>query len=53
VRKLLAWIDGWMATWRIRRNNPELYSFLCSDESRNPDNYVEVHRPGKPGQENS
>lgn len=51
IRKLADWLAGWLAGWRatleIKRNNPELYAFLCSDESRDPANYTEVGPPGE------
>jgi hypothetical protein len=45
IRNFIAWVQGWTTTLSIKRNNPELYAFLCSDESRDPANYVERQRP--------
>lgn len=47
IRKFIDWVQGWMTTRSIKRNNPELWEFLCSDESRDPANYVEVTRPDR------
>jgi hypothetical protein len=45
IRKVIEYVQGWMVTRDIKRNNPELWAFLCSDESRDPANYVERQRP--------
>jgi hypothetical protein len=45
IRKLIEYVKSWMVTRDIKRNNPELWTFLCSDESRDPANYVERQRP--------
>jgi hypothetical protein len=44
--KLWDWLMGWYHTRQIKKNNPELYKFLCDFEF-NEDNFEEV--PGKPG----
>jgi hypothetical protein len=39
------YVIGWKVTLEIKHNNPELYKFLCSDEARDPANYIERQRP--------
>jgi hypothetical protein len=42
---LVNYIDGWIATRELKRNNPALYKQLC--EEFNEENFEEV--PGVPG----
>ena len=41
--RLVDYIDGWIATRELKRNNPALYKQLC--EEFNEENFVEVPRP--------
>ncbi len=45
ISRIVNYLIGWQITRRIKKNNPELYKFLCSDASRDPANYVGRQRP--------
>ncbi len=48
IRNIRDWLVGAYFTWRLKRDHPDLYKRLCAlvDEGFDPDDYVEVDRPG-------